>query len=265
LRLEDKVIVITGAGGGIGAALAKCFALCRPAGIRLVDLDLAPLEALAGQLDGVDISIARCDVTDERAVADQVASVVERYGRVDLFCSNAGVFIPGDEATLASHWDLAMGVNLMAHIHAAKACLPVMLEKGSGYFLNTISAAGLLCQIGSAPYTVSKHAALGFAEWLAITYGERGIGVTALCPQGVATAMLADLEDVNSVASDGLLSPEDVAACALRAIESEQFLALPHPEVASYFQGKAADHDRWIRGMQKFQDKLATMRNLTPS
>src|SRR5690606_8803278 len=173
-----------------------------------------------------------------------VRQVLDRCGRIDLFCANAGIFVDGGIELDAGAWQRSLDINVMSHVHAARACLPAMLERGEGYFLHTISAAGLLAQIGSAPYSVSKHAALGFAEWLAITYGQRGIKVTALCPQGVQTAMLSDLGNPQSVASDGVLSPEAVADCALETIAAEKFLALPHPGVAAYFQRKAADHDR---------------------
>ena len=260
MNVTGAVIVITGAGGGIGAALARAFAQSDPAHMLLLDLELAGLESVARELGGTDITFDRCDVSWAEEIREKVERLVVQRGRVDLFCSNAGVFLSGDVDAPTKDWQLSMGVNLMAHVYAADACLPHMLRQGRGYFLNTVSAAGLLAQIGSAPYTVSKHAALGFAEWLAITYGERGIGVTALCPQGVNTKMLDDLENVNSVASDGIVSAEDVASCALKALESEQFLALPHPGVAEYFRRKAENHDRWIRGMQRFQASLGQTR-----
>jgi NAD(P)-dependent dehydrogenase (short-subunit alcohol dehydrogenase family) len=258
MQLNDKVIVITGAAGGIGRALAQRFLAERPAWMQLTDLHAEAVQAVAADLDpdGSRIGASACDVSDANAVAQLVAAVEQRCGRIDLFCSNAGVFINGGADAGAKAWQLSLDINLMAHVHAVNACLPGMLARGEGYFLHTISAAGLLAQIGSAPYTVSKHAAVGFAEWVAITHGQQGIKVTALCPQGVQTAMLDDIDNVDSVASDGVVTPETVAECALAAIHAEQFLALPHPGVAHYFQRKAADHDRWIRGMQRFQASL---------
>ena len=256
MELDNKTIIITGAGGGIGAALARRFARCQPEFMLLLDLHPGPLEVLAAELTGVAVAHDTCDVSSAEAIRRQVDRVVGAYGRIDLFCANAGVFVSAGADASAKDWQLSLEVNLMAHVHAAAACLPSMLARGRGYFLHTVSAAGLLSQIGSAPYTVSKHAALAFAEWLAISHGGQGVGVTALCPQGVNTPMLDSLDNVASVASDGLVTPEAVAECALEAIREEHFLALPHPGVAHYFQRKASDHDRWIRGMQKFQASL---------
>ncbi|MET0379717.1 MAG: SDR family oxidoreductase [Spongiibacteraceae bacterium] len=258
MLLTDKVIVITGAAGGIGRALALRFLREQPAYIMLADLRLDSVAAVARELDpeGGHVGAAACDVGDAAAVQRLVTDVENRCGRIDLFCANAGVFIDGGVDVDISAWQRSLDINLMSHIYAARACLPGMLQRGAGYFLHTISAAGLLSQIGSAPYTVSKHAALGFAEWLAISHGQQGINVTALCPQGVQTAMLDNLGNAKSVASDGVLTPEAVAECALEAIAAEKFLALPHPGVATYFQRKAGDHDRWIRGMQRFQNSL---------
>lgn len=256
MDLNGKIIIITGAAGGIGAALAKRFDRQSPHALLLLDLDLEPLRQLATELSCANVETGVCDVTDPDAIGIYVKNIEARYGRIDLFCANAGVFIPGGVDAAAEIWQRSLQVNLMSHIYAAQACLPGMLARGSGYFLHTISAAGLLSQIGSAPYAVSKHGALGFAEWLAITHGVQGIGVTALCPQGVATPMLNAIDNFGSVASDGLLSAEAVADCAALAIAEEKFLALPHPRVRDYFRRKAEDHDRWIAGMQRFQESL---------
>jgi NAD(P)-dependent dehydrogenase (short-subunit alcohol dehydrogenase family) len=258
MLLADKVIVITGAAGGIGRALAQRFFRQQPAYLLLTDLHLDGVASLASELDpsGTRVGAASCDVGDAAAMQQLVSDLEQRCGRIDLFCANAGIFIDGGLEIGDDAWRRALDINLMSHVYAARACLPGMLQRGEGYFLHTISAAGLLSQIGSASYTVSKHAALGFAEWLAISHGQQGIKVTALCPQGVQTAMLDRVGNAKSVASDGVVTPEAVAECALEAIAADKFLALPHPGVANYFQRKAADHDRWIRGMQRFQESL---------
>ncbi len=253
---EGKTIIITGAAGGIGAALARHLDRHNPEAMMLLDLDTNAVEQIGGDLQCADISIAACDVTDPEAVNDRVRAMETRHGRVDLFCANAGIFVAGDEACPLEDWQRAMEVNTMSHVYAARACLPGMLSRGQGYFLHTVSAAGLLSQIGSAPYSVSKHGALSFAEWLSITYGDRGIGVTAVCPQGVDTKMLDDIDNVESVAGDGLISAEEVAECAVQAVREERFLALPHPAVIDYFQRKARDYDRWIAGMRRLQTRL---------
>lgn len=257
MELSGKTLIITGAARGIGAALARRFDREKPEAMVLLDIDPPGLEQLAGQLACGDIVIDRCDVADPASIGAAVRDLERRRGRVDLFCANAGIFPRGGADAPLDIWQRAIDINLMSHVHAARACLPGMLARGAGYFLHTISAAGLLSQIGSAPYTATKHGALGFAEWLAITHGDAGIGVTALCPQGVDTAMLADIGNPATVAVDGLVSAEAVADCALDAIRAGKFLALPHPDVADYFRRKAEDHDRWLRGMRRLQKNLA--------
>jgi NAD(P)-dependent dehydrogenase (short-subunit alcohol dehydrogenase family) len=188
----------------------------------------------------------------------------EACGPIDLFASNAGIGgVPGFEEVSNQAWRQIWDVNVMAHIFAARAVLPQMLERGSGYLLNTASAAGLLTQIGSAPYSVTKHAAVSFAEWLAITYGDRGIGVSCLCPQGVRTNMLRDAAENGPSAFllEHAIDPEDVAEAVIQTLAAEKFLVLPHPEVARFFQNKANDYDRWLRGMRKLQAQNAMMNN----
>lgn len=254
--LENRTIIVTGAAQGIGAALVRCFDAQAPKAITLLDLHAGKLEELAADLSCRNVSTGVCDVGDPDALLPFVEAMEMEHGGVDLFCANAGVFIPGGEDVSLDGWKNSLNVNLMSHIYAARTCLPGMLARGHGYFLHTVSAAGLLSQIGSAPYTVSKHGALAFAEWLSITYGDRGIGVTALCPQGVETPMLNDIGNVASVSGDGLASSREVAECALQAIVEERFLALPHPQVADYFRFKAEDPDRWLKGMRRLQNKL---------
>ena len=194
-----------------------------------------------------------------------VARAEDAYGPVDLFCSNAGIAITGGFEVIDADWERIWKINVMAHVYAARAVLPSMLERGAGYLLNTASAAGLLNQIGSAPYGVTKHAAVALAEWLAITYGERGIGVSVLCPQAVRTAMTdagSAVGDVGVGAArvDGMIEPEDVAAAVVEGLARESFLILPHPEVLTYLRRKADDYDRWIAGMQRFQKRLGSDR-----
>jgi NAD(P)-dependent dehydrogenase (short-subunit alcohol dehydrogenase family) len=242
VNLRDRVIVVTGGAKGIGAALCRRFE------------QESPRAVIAADLDGPEA--VRCDVSREADVQALVASVTERYGRIDVFCSNAGIIVEGGEETPDAAWNAIWGVNVMAHVYAARAILPQMLARGEGYLLQTVSAAGLLSQIGSAPYAVTKHAALAFAEWLSITYGERGIRVSAICPQGVLTDMLLrPRPGGESFLKAGAVTPEQVAECAVAGISGEQFLILPHPEVAEYFTRKATDYDRWLRGMRRLQAK----------
>jgi NAD(P)-dependent dehydrogenase (short-subunit alcohol dehydrogenase family) len=259
MDLRAKVVVVTGGGSGIGAAMARRFAAEGAEALVVADLDHARAAAVAGEVgrEGATGLATRTDVGSEPEVRSLVDQVLERFGRIDLFCSNAGVaFGRGLEAS-PKHWQLAWTVNLMAHVHAARAVLPAMLERGQGYLLQTCSAAGLLTNPGDAPYTASKHAAVGFAEWLAVTYGDQGIRVSALCPQGVRTPMLlGGLEEGNAAAravraAAGLLEPEEVAAAVVEGLAAERFLILPHPEVATYLQRKAADPDRWLAGVRR--------------
>jgi len=180
----------------------------------------------------------------------------EELGPIDLFCSNAGILVIGGEQVPDDDWQRIFDVNVMAHIYAARRLVPAMIARGGGYLLNTCSAAGLLTQIGSAPYSVTKHAALGFAEWLAITYGDQGLSVSALCPQAVESKMTAGVEGGGVAGVDGMLSPEDVAQAVVDGLASEEFLILPHPEVAEYFRRKAGDYERWLRGMRRLQARF---------
>jgi NAD(P)-dependent dehydrogenase (short-subunit alcohol dehydrogenase family) len=187
-----------------------------------------------------------------------VTAATERYGAIDLFCSNAGIIIEGGVETPDVAWQSIWGVNVLAHVYAARAVLPGMLERGGGYLLQTVSAAGLLSQIGSAPYAVTKHAALALAEWISITYGDRGIGVSVICPQGVRTNMLLrPRPGGESFLAAGALEPEQVADAAIEGLADERFVILPHPEVAEYFRRKASDYDRWLRGMRRLQERVA--------
>jgi NAD(P)-dependent dehydrogenase (short-subunit alcohol dehydrogenase family) len=252
MKLDGKCVVITGGASGIGAALARRFAEEKARGVVVADVQDAALEAVAKDVDGLAV---HCDVTDEAQVRALVDAAEGRYGPIDLFCSNAGIVLPGGEDSSDRDWERSLAVNVMAHIYAARALVPRMIERGGGYLLQTASAAGLLTQIGSATYSVTKHAALAFAEWLAITYGEQGLKVSVLAPQAVNTAMTAGIPDGGVAGVDGMLQPEAVAAAVLAGLDAESFLILPHPQVLEYFRRKAADYERWIRGMQRLQGR----------
>ena len=191
-----------------------------------------------------------------------VEATEEQVGPIDLFCSNAGLFVSGGADVPEDRWRSIWDVNVMAHIHAARAVLPRMLSRGRGYLLQTASAAGLLSQIGSAPYAVTKHAAVGFAEWLAISYGDQGIGVSVLCPQAVHTRMTAATDAGAVSAVDGTLDPEQVADAVVTGLAEERFLILPHPEVITYMRRKTADYDRWLRGMRKLKARFPDVSGL---
>lgn len=253
-------MVITGAGGGIGSAIAR---RCHSEGARIAvtDRDEAGLQKLGEELGDGHLALP-ADVTDESQLRALLAEVETELGPVDVFCANAGVAVGGDPVqTPDAVWEQAFAVNVRAHILAARLLLPGWLERGEGYFVAVASAAGLLTQIGSAPYSVSKHAAVAFAEWLSVTYGDRGLRVSCICPMGVRTAMLEGtgsgaLEDLSSRAVRGagtVLEPDDIAKVVSEAIEQERFLGLPHPEVLTFFQRKAADYDRWLSGMRRLQ------------
>jgi NAD(P)-dependent dehydrogenase (short-subunit alcohol dehydrogenase family) len=247
--IADRVVVVTGGGNGIGRALCRRFRDEGAAAIVIADLDDAAAGAVAREVGGTAI---HADVSREADVAHLVGQTLAQHGRIDLFCSNAGIAVHGGEDTANAEWQRCWDVNVMAHVYAARAVLPGMLARGEGYLLQTVSAAGLLTHIHSATYAVSKSAALAFAEWLSITYGDRGIHVSALCPQGVKTDMLKRSEsDTGRFLQDGALEPERVADDVVRAIGAEQFLILPHGEVAEYVKRKAGDRDRWLRGMRR--------------
>lgn len=252
MELKERVVVVTGGGAGIGRALCERFAK-EGAAVVVVDIE-ASAQKVADSIGGLAMA---ADVGVEADVARVVRDTLDAHGRIDLFCSNAGIGGGGggvetDDAT----WDRFWKVNVMAHVYAARAVLPSMLAAGHGYLLQTASAAGLLTQIGSAPYTLTKHAAVAFAEWLAITYGDRGIRVSCLCPQGVRTRMLDGAsESVRELLEGSALAPDAVADVVVAGLRDERFLILPHPEVAEYARRKAADPDRWLRGMRRLQQR----------
>jgi NAD(P)-dependent dehydrogenase (short-subunit alcohol dehydrogenase family) len=252
MKLSGKIAVITGAASGIGAAMAKIYAAEGAKAVICADRQFDAAAKVAEAIGGTAIA---CDVSLEADIQNLIETVEADIGPIDLFCSNAGIGAPGGAEAEDSVWQNIWDINVMAHIWAARHLVPRMLERGGGYLLNTASAAGLLTSIGSAPYAVTKHAAVGFAEWLAMTHGRKGLKVSVLCPQGVDTAMTAGMKD-SIVAVNGMLSADTVAACCVQAIDKEEFLILPHPEVAEYFRNKAADYGRWLGGMQKLNDQF---------
>ncbi len=263
MKLADAVVVVTGATGGIGAALARRFAAEGAAGLVLSDLAAEPLEGLAAEIAGPEVVTVPADVSTATEVTGVVTTALDRFGHVDLFCSNAGIATGRGLEASDEDWERAWSINVLSHLHAARAVLPSMLERGSGYLLQTCSAAGLLTSPGDAAYAVTKHGAVALAEWLAVTYGEAGIRVSALCPQGVRTPMVTDGLAAGNVAArvvaaaGAILEPDELAEAVVRGLDAERFLILPHPEVATFLQHKAADHDRWIVGMRRLYAGVA--------
>ncbi|MFF5173786.1 SDR family oxidoreductase [Micromonospora sp. NPDC000089] len=261
MNLTDRIAVVTGGAGGIGAALARRFVAEGAAAVVLADRDTAGVTAVADAIGPVARAVT-VDVTDEEQVRELAADTERRYGRIDLFCANAGVATGAGVEADDAEWDRAWRVNVLSHVYAARAVLPAMLERGEGYLLNTCSAAGVLTAVGDAPYTATKHAAVGFAEWLAITYRDRGVRVSALCPQGVDTPMLSGgltegrLAARVIAASGAVLTPDQVAEATVAGLAEERFLILPHPEVAGYAVRRAEDPDGWQAGLRKLVRKL---------
>ncbi len=259
MKLRDRIAVVTGGATGIGRALCRRFATAEKArGVVVADLDGDGAARVAREIGGLAIT---ADVSRETDMVELVARTTAAYGAIDLFCSNAGIAIEGGIDTPDSDWQRIWGVNFMAHVYGARV-LPAMLARGEGNLLQTASAAGLLTQIGSAPYAVTKHAAVAFAEWLAVTYGEiEAYGSRAFARQGVRTNMLAeDQSGVGRFLLEGALEPEQVADAVVAGLETERFLILPHPEVGEYLRRKADDYDRWLRGMRRMQAKLESLR-----
>jgi NAD(P)-dependent dehydrogenase (short-subunit alcohol dehydrogenase family) len=279
MRIEGRVAVVTGGASGIGRSLCHALAGQGAAGVVVADLDAAGAQHVATAItsSGGRALAVTADVAREADVADLVASAVGEFGRIDLVCSNAGIIVPGGVEASDEAWSRIWTINVQSHVYVARAVLPGMLARGEGYLLFTASAAGLLTQLGSAPYSVTKHALVALAEWLAITHGDQGIKVSCLCPQAVSTNLGATslramggsgqppedgrIPSVDGSASrqaavDGVLTPDHVAACVIEGIASERFLILPHPEVAEYERRRADDRERWLRGMRRLQARL---------
>ncbi|MGH7721946.1 MAG: SDR family oxidoreductase [Candidatus Dormibacteria bacterium] len=252
MEASGRVVVVTGGGSGIGAALCRAFTGGGAQVVVVADIDTAAATAVATEVGGIAVT---ADVTREADVAELVRRTLERFGRLDIYCSNAGIAVVGGEDAGDDVWRRSWDVHVMAHVYAARALLPAMLKRGEGCLLGTVSAAALLNHVNSAPYAAGKAAGLSFLEWLAITYGARGVQVSALCPQGVRTPMLAQAGDADFLAA-GALEPEVVAASAIEAMREGRFLVLPHPEVREYVLRRASDHDRWIAGMQRLRARV---------
>lgn len=247
MDIRNKVAIVTGGASGIGRATAQRFAADGARAVVVADLNFERAEAVAREIKGLAV---RCDVSQEADIQALVATTRQQYGQVDVYMSNAGILgrLGGFELE-DPLWDKMWQIHGMAHVWAARAVVPEMVARGEGYFLVTASAAGLLSIVESAPYAVTKHAAVAFAEWLRIAYGRRGLRVSCLCPQSVQTDMVTG--DGGSASHDGIIAPEQVAQDVINAMRDEKFLVLPHPEVAQYFRNKGQDYERWIGGMQK--------------
>lgn len=258
MELAGKVAVVTGAANGIGRACAARFA-AEGARVVVADLDGDATKAAADAIGALGVAT---DVSVEADIKHLVEVTESELGPIDLFFSNAGIGVEGSIDAPDELWQRIWDVNLMAHVYASRAVLPAMLDRGQGYLLSTASAAGLLTNIGNVSYSVTKHAAVALAEWLSVTYGDRGITVSCLCPQGVATNMLLGSQSAGDtgtsvvMAAAGVLQPEEVADAVVEGLRTERFLILPHPEVEEYFRRKANDYDRWLGGMRRLQARV---------
>ena len=257
MQVAGKVVVVTGGANGIGRALCEAFHRAGAAKVVVADLDLAGAEAVAASVEGAAF---KCDVGQEKDIRHVIEETERQFGPIALFCSNAGIVGGFDPlsvnagGTSDEPWQRSWAIHVMAHVYAARALVPGMLQRKSGYLLNTASAAGLLASMGSAPYGVTKHAAVALAEHLSIQYGDKGICVSVLCPQAVDTNMLR-MAGATAASVDGVLNTDAVAQTVIDVMDAETFLILPHPEVKEYLTRKTGDHDRWLRGMRRLRDK----------
>ncbi|MGD2045296.1 MAG: SDR family oxidoreductase [Gemmatimonadota bacterium] len=251
MDVRDKVVVVTGGASGIGRSLALRFAAEGARCVVVADLDGEGAARVAGKIGEKGAAVV-VDVTSEQSVRELIDGTEEHWGPIDLFCSNAGIFSRGGVETPQNTWERMLDVNFMSQVYVARHLVPRMVERGGGYLMITASAAGLLSQIGSITYAVTKHAAIALAEWIAITHGDEGIKVSVLCPQAVRTPMLTSGE--GSVATvDGVMEPDQVADAVIEGLAEERFLILPHPEVAEYAKRRGEDRDRWLAGMRRLQ------------
>jgi NAD(P)-dependent dehydrogenase (short-subunit alcohol dehydrogenase family) len=253
MEVADKIIVVTGGASGIGKAMVERFHKEGAKKIVVADLDGDGAKAVAEENDGWHVAL---DVSNEAQILALIEETEYKFGPIDLFCSNAGIGLGKGLDEPMEVWQKIWEVNTMSHVYAAKHLVPRMTARGGGYLLNTASAAGLLSQIGSVTYAVTKHAAVALAEWIAITHGRDGIKVSVLCPQAVRTAMTAGGAGVAGV--DGMIEPEEAVDAVIEALHNETFLVLPHPEVGKYIQRKTSDYDRWLHGMRRLQEQYIT-------
>ena len=253
MELAGKVVIITGAGSGIGAAMARRFADEQPKALILADLDVHSVQSVADEIGAHPVLT---DVSDPAANRDLIEGAEDQFGPIDLFCANAGYATIGSEQSHDDEWHRMWNVNLMSHVYAARHLVPSWTARGEGYFLSTASAAGLLTNFKAAQYTVTKHAAVAFAEWLAITYGDQGVRVSCVCPQFVNTPLLEGADEFKAIDGGNALEPEEVAEDVVVGLREESFLILPHPEVEEYLRRKTGDYDRWLEGMRKLQRNI---------
>lgn len=254
MHVSGKVVVVTGAARGIGRALAARFVNEGARHVVASDIDAAAVAATAVAI-GATAHVA--NVTSETEVNDLIAATENRCGPIDLFCSNAGISYPGGPEVPNADFERVFDVNYRSHLYAARNLVPKMTSRGDGYLLNTASAAGVLTQIGSLAYAVTKHAAVALAEWLAVTYGDQGLKVSVLCPQGVRTRLLlGEHGERDNFLTPGAIEPSDVADAVIEGLAEERFLILPHPDVAEYMRRKTSDYDRWLRGMRRLQARV---------
>jgi NAD(P)-dependent dehydrogenase (short-subunit alcohol dehydrogenase family) len=253
MELKGCVAVVTGGASGIGRALCRRFAAEGARGVVVSDLNEQGAQTVAAEIKGIAVA---CDVGVEQQIVNLVQRAEQAFGQIDLFCSNAGLATKGGAEAPDKDWQRNWDVHVMSHVHAARAVLPAMLKRGSGYLLNTASAAGLLTEMGSAPYSVTKHAAVAFAEWLAIQHHEAGIRVSCLCPMGVSTNMLAVEDPHVNYLKLTAVTPEHVAEECVKALREERFMVLPHPEVKEFYSYRANDTDRWMKGMRRLNTKI---------
>lgn len=258
MDISGKVVVVTGGGRGIGRALCKAFREAGAAGIAVADLELERAQAVATEVDGAAFA---CDVSDESAVVQLVAAVEQQLGPIDIFCSNAGIALGDDpESPIASGsnaaWEKNWQIHVMSHVYAARAVVPGMVARGGGYLVNTASAAGLLQQVGDTAYSTTKHAAVGFAEAMAIAHGDQGIKVSVVCPQYVATRMIGAEEGQDSGLAEGVITADQAAQRVVEGIRDERFLILTHDEVKTFWGRKFADYDRWLGGMRRLRRSI---------